>query len=120
MDTRLAVVTTTIEDATASADSLRRFLAGLPGVDQVGAEERAADLARRSIKNDSKQYAIDLAISMVDLTTLEGADTPGKVRAMSNKAMRPDPTDASCPRAAAVCVYPDLVRVAKETVGDSG
>ncbi|HLR85264.1 MAG TPA: deoxyribose-phosphate aldolase, partial [Nocardioidaceae bacterium] len=111
-------MTTTIEDATASADSLRRFLAGLPGVDQVGAEERAADLARRSIKNDSKQYAIDLAISMVDLTTLEGADTPGKVRAMSNKAMRPDPTDASCPRAAAVCVYPDLVRVAKETVGD--
>ena len=113
-------MTTTIEDATASADSLRRFLAGLPGVDQIGAEERAADLSRRSIKNDSKRYAIDLAISMVDLTTLEGADTPGKVRAMSNKAMRPDPTDATCPRAAAVCVYPDLVGVAKETLGDSG
>ncbi|MDN5854185.1 MAG: deoxyribose-phosphate aldolase [Actinomycetia bacterium] len=108
------------EDATASADSLRRFLAGLPGVDQIGAEERAADLSRRSIKNDSKQYAIDLAISMVDLTTLEGADTPGKVRALSNKAMRPDPTDATCPGAAAVCVYPDLVGVAKDTLGDSG
>ena len=113
-------MTTTIEDATASADSLRRYLTGLPGVDQIGVEERAADLSRRSIKATSKEFAIDLAISMVDLTTLEGADTPGKVRALSNKAMRPDPTDATCPRAAAVCVYPDLVSVAKETVGDSG
>ncbi|UYM03979.1 deoxyribose-phosphate aldolase [Solicola gregarius] len=113
-------MSTTIDEATRSADSLRRFLAGLPGVDQVGAEERVADLSRRSIKTTSKQYAIDLAISMVDLTTLEGADTPGKVRALSNKAMRPDPTDGSCPRAAAVCVYPDLVPVAKQTLGDSG
>ena len=113
-------MTTTIDEATASARSLHRFLAGLPGVDQVGAEERAADLSRRSIKTTSKEYAIDLAISMVDLTTLEGADTPGKVRALSNKAMRPDPTDSTCPRAAAVCVYPDLVPVAKQTLGDSG
>lgn len=112
-------MTTTIEDATTSADSLRRFLSGLPGVDQVGVEARAASLATRSIKTTSKQYAIDLAISMVDLTTLEGADTPGKVRALSNKAMRPDPTDSTCPPAAAVCVYPDLVTVAKDTVASS-
>ncbi len=100
--------------------SLRRTLEGLPGVDQVGLEARAATLGSRSIKTTSKQWAIDLAISMVDLTTLEGSDTPGKVRALANKAMRPDPSDASCPAAAAVCVYPDMVKIAKETLGDSG
>lgn len=99
---------------------LRQTLDGLPGVDQVGLEARAAALGTRSIKTTAKQWAIDLAISMVDLTTLEGADTPGKVRALANKAMRPDPTDASCPSAAAVCVYPDMVKIAKETLGDSG
>ena len=72
---------------------LRQLLHGLPGVDQVGAEARAASLATRSIKNDAKLWAIDMAIRMVDLTTLEGADTPGKVRAMCAKARRPDPTD---------------------------
>ena len=100
--------------------SLRRTLEGLPGVDQVGLESRSATLGTRSIKTTSKQWAIDLAISMVDLTTLEGSDTPGKVRALANKAMRPDPTDPSCPSAAAVCVYPDMVKIAKETLGNSG
>jgi len=116
-------VTTTapnLDDVTASATSLRRFLAGLPGVDQVGAEARAATLATRSIKTTAKQYALDLAIRMVDLTTLEGQDTPGKVRALSAKAMRPDPADPTCPAVAAVCVYPDLVTVAKGQVGSSG
>ena len=106
--------------ATRLVGMLRQTLDGLPGVDQVGVEARAATLGTRSIKTTSKQWAIDLAISMVDLTTLEGADTPGKVRALANKAMRPDPTDPSCPSAAAVCVYPDMVKIAKETLGNSG
>jgi deoxyribose-phosphate aldolase len=107
-------------DVTSSESSLRRFLHGLPGVDQVGAEQRAAGLGTRSIKTTAKAFAIDLAISMVDLTTLEGQDTPGKVRALSAKAMRPDPADPTCPAAAAVCVYPDMVAVAKEALGSSG
>ena len=97
--------------------TLRRTLEGLPGVDQVGLEARAASLGTRSIKTDSKQWAIDLAISMVDLTTLEGADTPGKVRALASKAKVPDPSDPTCPSTAAVCVYPDLVAVARQTLG---
>jgi deoxyribose-phosphate aldolase len=107
-------------EATSSDSSLRRFLHGLPGVDQVGAEARAAALGTRSIKTTAKEFAIDLAIRMVDLTTLEGQDTPGKVRALCTKAMRPDPADPTCPQVAAVCVYPDMVGVAKETLGDSG
>jgi len=114
------VSTTVADDVTATQSSLKRFLAGLPGVDQVGAEARAATLATRSIKTTAKSQAIDLAISMVDLTTLEGQDTPGKVRALATKAMRPDPADPTCPRAAAVCVYPDLVPVAATTVAGSG
>ena len=109
-----------VTEITRNDASLRRFLHGLPGVDQVGAESRAAGLGTRSIKTTSKAYAIDLAIHMVDLTTLEGQDTPGKVRALSAKAMRPDPADPTCPAAAAVCVYPDMVGIAKETLGDSG
>jgi len=109
-----------LAEITASESALRRFLHGLPGVDQVGAEARAAMLGTRSIKTTAKDYALDLAVRMVDLTTLEGADTPGKVRALCAKAMRPDPTDPSCPATAAVCVYPDLVRVAKEALGSSG
>ena len=101
-----------------SHKGLLAFLAGLPGVDQVGAEARAAALGTRSIKKESKIWAIDLAISMVDLTTLEGADTPGKVKAMSAKALNPDPTDPSTPSVAAVCVYGDLVYAAREVVGD--
>ncbi len=109
-----------LSDATRDDASLRRFMHGLPGVDQVGAEARAATLGTRSIKTTAKDYALELAIRMVDLTTLEGADTAGKVRALCNKAMRPDPADPTCPQTAAVCVYPDLVGVAKETLGKSG
>ncbi len=105
-------------DVTASEASLRRFLHGLPGVDQVGAEARAASLGTRSIKTTAKAMALDLAITMVDLTTLEGQDTPGKVRALASKALRPDPSDPSCPSTAAVCVYGDMVAPVKEIVGD--
>jgi deoxyribose-phosphate aldolase len=106
-------------DITGSEASLRGFLAGLPGVDQVGAEARAAMLASRSIKTSAKAYAVDLAISMIDLTTLEGADTAGKVRALAAKALRPDPTDPGCPAVAAVCVYPDLAGTARAALGNS-
>nr|WP_240723239.1 deoxyribose-phosphate aldolase [Haloactinopolyspora alba] len=109
-----------LADVTTSEASLRRFLHGLPGVDEVGAEARAAGLSTRSIKTTAKQFAIDLAISMIDLTTLEGQDTPGKVRALCAKALRPDPTDRDVPRVAAVCVYPDLVGVAAEALAGSG
>ena len=109
-----------LADATSSDAALRRFLHGLPGVDQVGAEQRAAGLGTRSIKTSAKEFAIDLAIRMVDLTTLEGADTPGKVRALASKAMHPDPSDPTCPAAAAVCVYPDMVPFAKATLSRSG
>ena len=84
----------------------------LGSVDAVSLEGRAAELAKRSIKRDSKVFALDLAIRMIDLTTLEGADTPGKVRALSAKAIRPDPSDASIPSVAAVCVYPSLAATA--------
>lgn len=109
-----------VDDITSSEASLRRFLHGLPGVDQVGAEARAATLATRSIKTTAKQFAIDLAIQMIDLTTLEGQDTPGKVRALCSKAQRPDPSDSTVPQVAAICVYPDLVGTAKEALGNSG
>ena len=94
--------------------SLSSFLKSLSGVDQVGAEARAAMLATRSIKTSSKKFAIDLAISMVDLTTLEGADTPGKVKALASKAVRPDPTDATVPSVGAICVYNDMVSIARK------
>jgi deoxyribose-phosphate aldolase len=109
-----------VDEITSSTASLRRFLHGLPGVDQVGAQERAARLATRSIKKSAKAEAIDLAISMVDLTTLEGADTPGKVRALCAKAARPDPTDRSAPAVAAVCVYSDLVAPAVGALKGTG
>jgi len=99
--------------------ALRQVLHGLPGVDQVGAEARAASLATRSIKRDAKLWALDTAIRMIDLTTLEGADTPGKVRAMCAKALRPDPGDPGVPPVAAVCVYPDLVSVARAELAGS-
>ena len=78
-------------------------------VDAVALEARAGELAKRSIKRESKLAALDLAIRMMDLTTLEGADTPGKVAALCAKAMQPDPVDPSIPSVAAVCVYPNLV-----------
>jgi len=100
--------------------ALRAFLEGLPAVDPVGVEARAAQLATRSIKKDTKRALIDLAISMVDLTTLEGADTPGKVRNLCRKAVQPDREVAGTPSTAAVCVYPDMVAVAAEAVAGTG
>jgi deoxyribose-phosphate aldolase len=88
-------------------------------VDAVALEARAAELAKRSIKRESKVFALELAIRMMDLTTLEGADTPGKVRAMSTKAMYPDPGDPSVPHVAAVCIYPSLVPVARRALKGS-
>ena len=111
---------THLVDATADESSLRQFLFGLPGVDPVGIEQRAAGLATRSIKKASKLAAIDLAISMVDLTTLEGADTPGKVRNLARKALLPDPDRPDTPQTAAICIYPDMVATAKEEVAGSG
>jgi len=94
--------------------SLKKYLGALSGVDQVGADARAAVLATRSIKTSSKRWAIDTAISMVDLTTLEGADTPGKIQALCTKAVRPDPTDLTVPSVGAVCVYNDMVGIARK------
>jgi deoxyribose-phosphate aldolase len=97
-----------------SEASLKNYLNKLSGVDQVGANARAAMLATRSIKTTSKRWAIDTAISMVDLTTLEGADTQRKVQALCSKAVRPDPTDSSVPSVGAICVYNDMVGVARK------
>src|SRR3984957_11014570 len=96
--------------------ALRQVLLGLPGVDQVATAERAASLATRSVKRDAKLWALTMAVRMVDLTTLEGADTPGKVRDLCAKARRPDPSDPAVPPVAAVCIYPDLVREARAGV----
>ena len=100
--------------------SLERRLPRIGSIDQVAVEGRAADLAKRSIKSEAKLWALELAIRCCDLTTLEGQDTPGKVAALCSKAIRPDPTDASIPSVAAICVYPNLVPVAKERLEGSG
>lgn len=89
-------------------------------VDAVGAEERAASLAKRSIKKDSKLWALDLALRCCDLTTLEGADSPGKIRQLAGKAKRPNPTDPSIPHVAALCIYARLVPVAVDALRGSG
>lgn len=86
------------------------------GVDAVALEERAASLAKRSLKKESKVWGLHLAISMIDLTTLEGKDTPGKVLALCNKAIRPDPSDPTIPHVAAVCVYPTMVPFVKQAL----
>ncbi len=99
--------------------SLRRYLEGIPGVDAVGLEQRAAGLGTRSIKTTSKRWALDKIIELIDLTTLEGADTPGKVRSLVAKAMTPDPGDLTTPRVAAVCVYGDMVPYAVAALGDA-
>ncbi len=121
------------ELAQASRDetSLRRFLHGLPGVDRVGLEQRATALTTRSVKKESKLRAIDMAIGMIDLTTLEGSDTEGKVRALAAKARRPDPEGpipdgpipdgtgperSEAPPVAALCVYPDLAATAVDAL----
>ena len=101
-----------------TAESLADFLRALPGVDAVGLEARAADLGTRSIKTSSKSWAIDTIIKLIDLTTLEGADTPGKVRTLVSKALVPDARDLTTPRVAAVCVYGDMVAIAVEALGD--
>ncbi|HEY8374109.1 MAG TPA: deoxyribose-phosphate aldolase [Pseudonocardiaceae bacterium] len=111
---------THLADATRNETALRRFLHGLPGVDRVGLEERAATLATRRMGRAGMLWAIDTAIGMVDLTTLEGADTPGKVRSLCARARRPDPERPDVPRVAAVCVYPDLVEVAVAELAGTG
>lgn len=100
--------------------SLARFLRALPGVDRVGLESRAASLGTRSIKTTSKAWALDAAIRMMDLTTLEGADTPDRVRSLAAKAKLPDPNDPSCPQPAAVCVYGDMVPFTKAALAGTG
>jgi deoxyribose-phosphate aldolase len=98
---------------------LESRLPRIGSIDQVALEERAATLAKRSIKREAKVFALELAVRMTDLTTLEGADTPGKVAALASKALRPDPADASVPSVAALCVYPNLVPTAVERLRDS-
>jgi deoxyribose-phosphate aldolase len=100
--------------------SLGALVEGVGGVDQVGVTERADALRKRSIKKASKIFALELAIRMCDLTTLEGKDTPGKVRALCAKGLRPDPSDPTVPHVAAICVYPAMVPVARDALRGSG
>ena len=112
-----------MEQATTPARTVEPFeprLTRIGAVDAVALEARAADLAKRSIKRGSKLEALDLIVRMIDLTTLEGADTPGKVAALCAKAMRPDPVDTSVPAVAAVCIYPTLAGEARRRVDGSG
>jgi deoxyribose-phosphate aldolase len=113
-----------------ASELVRAWASGRPGplgsvlgrvtaVDQVGAVERVEALKRRSIKRESKVWALELAIRMMDLTTLEGKDTRGKVRAMCAKAIHPLPGDPSIPSVAAVCVYPSLVADCKDALRGS-
>src|SRR6202142_2973907 len=99
---------------------LEQRLPRIGSIDQVGVELRAGELAKRSIKKDAKVWALELAIRCCDLTTLEGQDTPSKVAALCSKAIRPDPSDPGVPSVAAVCVYPNLVPVARERLQGSG
>src|SRR3954449_13153806 len=92
----------------------------LPHVDRVGVAERVAALGKRSIKGDAKRQGLLLAISMLDLTTLEGADTPGKVRQLAAKAVTPSPAYPEVPSCAAVCVYPTMVGAARDAVAGTG
>jgi deoxyribose-phosphate aldolase len=95
-------------------------LSRVGSIDEVALEARAGELAKRSIKKDAKLWALELAIRVMDLTTLEGADTPGKVAALCSKALRPDPSDPGVPSVAAICVYPNHVATAKERLRGSG
>src|SRR5512140_176683 len=99
---------------------LKQRLPRIGSSDQVAVEARAGELAKRSIKKESKVWALELAIRCCDLTTLEGADTPGKVAALCSKAIRPDPSDPGIPSVAAVCVYPNLIPTAKERLAGTG
>ncbi len=100
--------------------SIGGLLGRVTTVDQVGIESRVDGLKKRSIKRESKLWALDLTIRMIDLTTLEGKDTPGKVRALCQKAIRPQPGDPTIPHVAAICVYPALVAEAKDALRGSG
>jgi deoxyribose-phosphate aldolase len=99
---------------------LKQRLPRIGSIDQVALEARAGELAKRSIKKDSKVWALELALRCCDLTTLEGQDTPGKVAALCSKAIRPDPRDPTVPSVAAICVYPNLIAAAKERLAGSG
>jgi deoxyribose-phosphate aldolase len=99
---------------------LKQRLPRIGSIDQVAVEARAGELAKRSIKKDAKVWALELALRCCDLTTLEGQDTPGKVAALCSKAVRPDPSDATIPSVAAVCVYPNLVATAKDRLRGTG
>lgn len=119
MSTQTPALPASLADATRDDASLRCFLRGLPGVDAVGLEAAAATLATRSVKQESKRQAIDTAIRMVDLTTLEGADTPDRVRSLAARARHPDPAQPGVPAVAAVCVYPDMVAPAVAALSGS-
>ncbi len=101
-----------------------RVLKGLDSfylpVDEIGAKERASALSSRSIKKQSKVQALKLVVSMIDLTTLEGKDSDGKALALCRKAVRPIDNEPDFPHVAAVCVYPNLVRIAKKSLERSG
>lgn len=99
---------------------LRDALDHVVPVDAVALEERAASLAKRSLKKDAKVWGLKLAVSMIDLTTLEGKDTKGKVLALCRKAVRPDPSDPGVPHVAAVCVYPSMVPFVRDAVKGTG
>src|SRR4030081_4050339 len=103
-----------------SLSHLGSLMRGVSSVDEVGGEERAAALAKRSIKKSSKLWALDVAIRCMDLTTLEGSDTPGKVAALCSKAVRPDPSDPNVPSVAAICVYENLVPTCVERLQGTG
>jgi deoxyribose-phosphate aldolase len=101
------------------AGTLGSLLGRVTPVDKVGVEERVDSLKRRSIKRESKLWALDLAIRMMDLTTLEGKDTPGKVRALCAKAVHPQPGDPTIPSVAAICIYPSLIAEARDALHGS-
>jgi deoxyribose-phosphate aldolase len=99
---------------------LKQRLPRIGSIDQVAVEQRAEELAKRSIKKEAKVWALELALRCCDLTTLEGQDTPGKVAALCSKAVRPDPSDPNVPSVAAVCVYPNLVSTAVDRLAGTG
>src|SRR5213080_4432853 len=99
---------------------LKQRLPRIGSIDQVAVEARAGELAKRSIKKESKLWALELAIRCCDLTTLEGQDTPGKVAALCSKAIRPDPSDPNVPSVAAICVYENLVPTCVERLEGTG
>ena len=119
MKSTSSALTSQLADATTSESSLKNFLFGLSPVDQVGANARAAMLSTRSIKTTAKAAGIDLAISMIDLTTLEGMDTASKVRTLCAKGRHPGISDRTIPTVAAICVYGDMAKIAKEALAGS-